>query len=277
MDLEPCKAKTNQPILSWPPPVGTIAFLVPITIPRKMWSFLVPYLKPEQVKVLSRPPPGGAAASLNLAARDSWRHNSAAITHQHLLCRPLSFRPESDAFGAILAWGEVRGPWGDLQPRVLRHGGPCRSQNFSKCLGQHGQPPSRPVPHYFHRLLLLQELEFCSGKCILTTSLWLCVSGNSDIQWCFSQVKGTLDDDVTEGEFYHRIIMIDQLEGFAFIFFYLSPSGPYYFWSIVPILPFSKQCRVGGFISTDDHDRLEGWPGPRRQLLSYPSQLFKPI
>ena len=25
-------------------------------------------------------------------------------------------------------------------------------------------------------------------------------SGNSDIQWCFSQVKGTLDDDVTEGE-----------------------------------------------------------------------------
>lgn len=26
------------------------------------------------------------------------------------------------------------------------------------------------------------------------------VTGNSDIQWCFSQVKGTLDDDVTEGE-----------------------------------------------------------------------------
>jgi len=25
--------------------------------------------------------------------------------------------------------------------------------------------------------------------------------GNSDIQWCFSQVKGTLDDDVTEGEY----------------------------------------------------------------------------
>ena len=25
-------------------------------------------------------------------------------------------------------------------------------------------------------------------------------AGNSDIQWCFSQVKGTLDDDVTEGE-----------------------------------------------------------------------------
>ena len=24
-------------------------------------------------------------------------------------------------------------------------------------------------------------------------------SGSSDIQWCFSQVKGTLDDDVTEG------------------------------------------------------------------------------
>lgn len=26
--------------------------------------------------------------------------------------------------------------------------------------------------------------------------------GNGDIQWCFSQVKGTLDDDVTEGRFY---------------------------------------------------------------------------
>ena len=26
------------------------------------------------------------------------------------------------------------------------------------------------------------------------------VSGSSDIQWCFSQVKGTLDDDVTEGK-----------------------------------------------------------------------------
>lgn len=23
--------------------------------------------------------------------------------------------------------------------------------------------------------------------------------GNSDIQWCFSQVKGTLEDDATEG------------------------------------------------------------------------------
>lgn len=27
------------------------------------------------------------------------------------------------------------------------------------------------------------------------------ISGNGDIQWCFSQVKGTLDDDVTEGKF----------------------------------------------------------------------------
>ena len=25
-------------------------------------------------------------------------------------------------------------------------------------------------------------------------------SSSSDIQWCFSQVKGTLDDDVTEGK-----------------------------------------------------------------------------
>lgn len=27
----------------------------------------------------------------------------------------------------------------------------------------------------------------------------LFVLGNGEIQWCFSQVKGTLDDDVTEG------------------------------------------------------------------------------
>jgi len=27
------------------------------------------------------------------------------------------------------------------------------------------------------------------------------ITGNGDIQWCFSQVKGTLEDDVTEGEF----------------------------------------------------------------------------
>jgi len=26
------------------------------------------------------------------------------------------------------------------------------------------------------------------------------MAGNSDIQWCFSQVKGTLDDDVTEAD-----------------------------------------------------------------------------
>lgn len=24
--------------------------------------------------------------------------------------------------------------------------------------------------------------------------------GNSDVQWCFSQVKGAIDDDVAEGE-----------------------------------------------------------------------------
>ena len=30
---------------------------------------------------------------------------------------------------------------------------------------------------------------------------YLCNAGNSDIQWCFSQVKGTLDDDVTEGKY----------------------------------------------------------------------------
>ena len=137
----------------------------------------------------------------NLAARDSWRHNSAAISHRHLLCRSPSFRPESDAFGAILGWGEVRGPWGDLLPLVLRHGGPCRFANWWNPGGQQGYPTSRPFQHYFHRLLLPEEMEFLGRKLIFTAYLWLCVSGNSDIQWCFSQVKGTLDDDVTEGGF----------------------------------------------------------------------------
>ena len=27
------------------------------------------------------------------------------------------------------------------------------------------------------------------------------IVGNGDIQWCFSQVKGTLEDDVTEGNY----------------------------------------------------------------------------
>ena len=34
----------------------------------------------------------------------------------------------------------------------------------------------------------------------LIARFWWIVSGSSDIQWCFSQVKGTLDDDVTEGK-----------------------------------------------------------------------------
>jgi hypothetical protein len=27
----------------------------------------------------------------------------------------------------------------------------------------------------------------------------LFISGNGEIQWCFSQVKGTLEDEVTDG------------------------------------------------------------------------------
>ena len=34
----------------------------------------------------------------------------------------------------------------------------------------------------------------------LGSKITFCVAGNSDIQWCFSQVKGTLDDNVTEGK-----------------------------------------------------------------------------
>ena len=45
------------------------------------------------------------------------------------------------------------------------------------------------------------------------------ISGNSDIQWCFSQVKGTLDDDVTEGE---EMENVDDIE-------YVEKNGhPYY-------------------------------------------------
>lgn len=40
------------------------------------------------------------------------------------------------------------------------------------------------------RWLEFADLEHCF-------SLFL---GSSDIQWCFSQVKGTLDDDVTEAD-----------------------------------------------------------------------------
>lgn len=32
------------------------------------------------------------------------------------------------------------------------------------------------------------------------TKSFVFFAGNGDIQWCFSQVKGTLDDDVTEGK-----------------------------------------------------------------------------
>lgn len=33
------------------------------------------------------------------------------------------------------------------------------------------------------------------------------ITGNGDIQWCFSQVKGTLEDDVTEGKFDFSLIL----------------------------------------------------------------------
>lgn len=32
------------------------------------------------------------------------------------------------------------------------------------------------------------------------------ITGNGDIQWSFSQVKGTLEDDVTEGKFDLRML-----------------------------------------------------------------------
>ena len=42
-------------------------------------------------------------------------------------------------------------------------------------------------------------------------------AGSSDIQWCFSQVKGTLDDDVTDGKSSEANTMED-----CFYFFYFS-------------------------------------------------------
>jgi len=41
--------------------------------------------------------------------------------------------------------------------------------------------------------------------------------GNGEIQWCFSQVKGTLEDDVTEGK-YRRIYMFKKITRFIFVF-----------------------------------------------------------
>lgn len=42
--------------------------------------------------------------------------------------------------------------------------------------------------------LLLQGI-----KVLLSAGLFVFL-GNGDVQWCFSQVKGTLDDDVTEAD-----------------------------------------------------------------------------
>ena len=82
----------------------------------------------------------------------------------------------------------------------------------------------------------------------------MCVSGNSDIQWCFSQVKGTLDDDVTEGEFLssdHH----DQLEGFTFFFYmHFSILLTFYLANIAYLSIFDETGYE--FLSTDDHDRL---------------------
>ena len=52
--------------------------------------------------------------------------------------------------------------------------------------------------------------------------------GNSDIQWCFSQVKGTLDDNVTEGMAESGLdsVSFDSIIGatllFTFFFLFLT-------------------------------------------------------
>lgn len=41
------------------------------------------------------------------------------------------------------------------------------------------------------------------GACVKTWVVFVCAGpggGSSDVQWCFSQVKGAMDDDVAEGK-----------------------------------------------------------------------------
>jgi len=47
------------------------------------------------------------------------------------------------------------------------------------------------------------------------------ITGNGDIQWCFSQVKGTLEDDVTEGEFDLCLYSEGEREREKHLIFYL--------------------------------------------------------
>lgn len=41
-------------------------------------------------------------------------------------------------------------------------------------------------------------------------------SSNSDIQWCFSQVKGTLEDDATEGNINYPVFFFVIFKNFSF-------------------------------------------------------------
>jgi serine/threonine-protein phosphatase 2A regulatory subunit B len=47
----------------------------------------------------------------------------------------------------------------------------------------------------------------------------LSFAGNGEIQWCFSQVKGTLDDDVTEGKFLSHICDVFTLNSEILVLF----------------------------------------------------------
>ena len=54
---------------------------------------------------------------------------------------------------------------------------------------------SKWITKYFHLLILCPTSSWWANRA--HDELF---AGNSDIQWCFSQVKGTLDDDVTEAD-----------------------------------------------------------------------------
>lgn len=53
----------------------------------------------------------------------------------------------------------------------------------------------------------MSTLCCCGGSHIFFDCIFLGAGGGNDIQWCFSQVKGAVDDDVAEGK--SNIFLLD--------------------------------------------------------------------
>lgn len=64
------------------------------------------------------------------------------------------------------------------------------------------------------------ETEFCSCVCVRIGD----GDGDGNIQWCFSQVKGAMDDDVAEGKslslFWAAVSNLHRLIATAFVEYY---------------------------------------------------------